>query len=493
MVVGEFTVSNISMEEDKRDEEQKQKNSTLDLEKFKADVEAIKQLAKQDIHACLEGLLNLEKTARLAEDITASKLSCSTILTVCYEAKDWKLLEENVVLLAKRRGQLKQVIQAFVRQAMGYVEQTPDKETKVSLIKTLQSVTEGKIFVEIERARLTRKLAAIREAEGNISEAAEILQEVAVETFGAMAKTEKIAFILEQVRLCLAKDDFIRAQILARKISPRAFKIKKGEAKGEIGIEGTAIEEADEGIPTLPELKLQYYQMMVQYHLHYNNYLEVCRSYRAIYEDEAVAADPSKWMPILKKVCWYAVLSPSYSTAEGSSSDVLTLVNTTMADKKLSDLPLLKQLLTTFTNPEIIRWGLFEAQFGQEMAAEPEVFAGELGAKHLEDLKLRVVEHNVLVLTKYYTRITTQRLAELLDLPQDKAEKALSDLVVAKAVSAKIDRPAGLVVIGKKQRPEDVLNTWSKNISKLLELVEKATQQIQKEAMVHKVTLSTAA
>jgi hypothetical protein len=36
------------------------------------------------------------------------------------------------------------------------------------------------IFVEIERARLTRKLAAIREAEGNINEAADTLQEVAV-------------------------------------------------------------------------------------------------------------------------------------------------------------------------------------------------------------------------------------------------------------------------------------------------------------------------
>lgn len=36
------------------------------------------------------------------------------------------------------------------------------------------------IFVEIERARLTRRLAAIKEAEGNISEAADILQEVAV-------------------------------------------------------------------------------------------------------------------------------------------------------------------------------------------------------------------------------------------------------------------------------------------------------------------------
>jgi hypothetical protein len=38
-----------------------------------------------------------------------------------------------------------QVIQAFVRQAMGYIEQTPDKHTKISLIKTLQTVTEGKV------------------------------------------------------------------------------------------------------------------------------------------------------------------------------------------------------------------------------------------------------------------------------------------------------------------------------------------------------------
>lgn len=38
-----------------------------------------------------------------------------------------------------------------------------------------------------------------------------------------------------QVRLCLDKQDFIRAQILSRKISPRAFVEKKGEAKGVSG------------------------------------------------------------------------------------------------------------------------------------------------------------------------------------------------------------------------------------------------------------------
>eukprot|EP00879_Flechtneria_rotunda_P000771 GHRR01000892.1.p1 GENE.GHRR01000892.1~~GHRR01000892.1.p1 ORF type:complete len:495 (+),score=198.91 GHRR01000892.1:353-1837(+) len=494
MSVGEFTVSNIHMDEDKREEQEKQRNSQLDLHKFQKDVEATVQLADQDkLAQSLEGLLNLEKTARVAEDVTASKLACSSILEVCYKAKQWKQLEEHIVLLSKCRGQLKQVIQAFVRQAMCYLDTLPDKETQASLIKTLQIVTEGKIFVEIERARLTRKLAAMKEAEGNIAEAADILQEVAVETFGAMAKTEKIAYILEQVRLCLAKKDYIRAQILARKISPRAFHKQQGDTKGEIGIEGTAIEAADEGIPSIGELKLRYYELMIQYHQHYHNYLEICRCYKAIYENEGMQQDAAKWVPVLKKICWYAVLAPTYSTEEGSSSDVTTLVATTAAYRQLGDLPLHKQLLSTFTNPEIVHWGLFEAQYGEEITAETEVFAGEYGPKRLEDLKLRVIEHNVLVVTKYYTRISITRLAELLDLTPDQAEKQLSELVVAKAVSATIDRPAGVVMIGKTQQPEDVLNSWSKNISKLLGLVEKATQQIQKEAMVHKVQLGAAA
>jgi hypothetical protein len=38
-----------------------------------------------------------------------------------------------------------QVVQAFVRQAMGYVDQAPDKETRVALIEALQTVTEGKV------------------------------------------------------------------------------------------------------------------------------------------------------------------------------------------------------------------------------------------------------------------------------------------------------------------------------------------------------------
>ena len=46
-------------------------------------------------------------------------------------------------LNAERGGM--QAIQSFVRQSMAYIPQTPDKETRIELIKTLQTVTEGKV------------------------------------------------------------------------------------------------------------------------------------------------------------------------------------------------------------------------------------------------------------------------------------------------------------------------------------------------------------
>jgi 26S proteasome regulatory subunit N5 len=135
---------------------------------------------------------------------------------------------------------------------------------------------------------------------------------------------------------------------------------------------------------------------------------------------------------------------------------------------------------------------VFEATFGAELDALPDVFGASAdgGPKRRADLQLRVVEHNALTVAKYYTRVTTARLAELLDLTPDAAEDALSKLVVAKAIAARIDRPAGVVTIGRPQAPEDVLNAWAANIGKLLSLVDAAAQQIQKEAMVHKVALA---
>lgn len=393
-------------------------------------------------------------------------------------------------MLSKRRGQLKQAVQDMVRQCMGFIDSSPDQTTKIEFIKTLQALTEGKIYVEIERARLTRHLAQMKEQEGNVAEAAEILQEVAVETFGAMAKTEKIAYILEQVRLCLERKDFVRAQILSRKISPRAFVTiaggKKSETTGEIGIEGTTIEAPAPGTPSIEELKLEYYALMVRYHAHQRDYLEMCRSYLAVLDTPSVEADPAKWGPALRKAAWYAVLAPRDSHQH-------TLLVSTAADRRLDDLPMYKALLAKFSGKEVLWWQTLSSEWAGEMDAMTDVFGAEAengaGASARADLRLRVIEHNVYTIAEYYSRISLQRLGQMLDLPTVEAEERLSELVTSRGLAAKVDRPSGIVRFGARKSSAETLNQWSGSITKLLTLVEKTCQQIQKESMVHKVPL----
>lgn len=74
-------------------------------------------------------------------------------------------LARQIHLLAKRRAQLKKTIQTAVQEAMLFLDATPDQATKLELIETLRTVAAGKIYVEIELARLTMTLAKIKEAQ----------------------------------------------------------------------------------------------------------------------------------------------------------------------------------------------------------------------------------------------------------------------------------------------------------------------------------------
>ncbi|KAK7269530.1 hypothetical protein RIF29_22261 [Crotalaria pallida] len=434
-----------------------------------------------NLDAAIEQLLHVEKQMRLAGDVAGTRKAATDILQLCFEARAWKTLNDQIVLLSKRRGQLKQAVTAMVQQAMQYIDETPDVETRIELIKTLNSVSAGKIYVEIERARLVKKLAKIKEEQGLIAEAADLMQEVAVETFGAMAKTEKIAFILEQVRLCLDRQDYVRAQILSRKISPRVFDADTSKEKRKPKEGDNVVEEPAADIPSLLELKRIYYELMIRYYSHNNDYLEICRCYKSIYEIPSVKENPSEWIPILRKICWYLVLAP-HDPMQSS------LLNSTLEDKNLSEIPNFKLLLKQIVTMEVIQWTTLWDTYKTEFENE-NISGKSLGEKAAEDLRQRIIEHNILVVSKYYARITLKRLAELLCLSVQEAEKHLSDMVVSKALVAKIDRPMGIVCFQTIKDSNDVLNSWAANLEKLLDLVEKSCHQIHKETMVHKAAL----
>ncbi|KJE98064.1 proteasome 26S non-ATPase subunit 12 [Capsaspora owczarzaki ATCC 30864] len=409
------------------------------------------------VNEAVDQLLALEKQTRVACDALSTGRVLVAIVSTLFKAKDLKSLNEQIIFLSKRRGLLKGAIAKMVQEASTYVEQISDMEQKLSLIETLRTVTAGKIYVEIERARLTRTLAQIREAEGKIGEAAEVLQELQVETFGSMDRKEKVDFILEQMRLCLAKQDFIRTQIISKKISPKFF-----------------------DNPDHQELRIRFNQLMIQVEQHDRDHMATSKLYRGIYATSAVQSDPAQWHAALQAAVLYLILAPF----DNEQSDLL---HRTQADKRLKQLPQLESLLKLFTTAELINWVDLEATYGAELRNGDVFAATEAGAQRWEDLKKRVIEHNIRVISKYYTRIDAARLAELLNLSVLESEKRLSELVVAKTVWARIDRPSGIVTFKEVKDPAERLNQWSRNIDSLMHLVDKTTHLIVKEEMVHRI------
>merc|ERR1719198_1061009 len=330
------------------------------------------------------------------------------------------------------------------------------KEKQQELIKTLNEVTEGKIFVEVEKARLTNILAKMKEDDGNIEEAANLMQEVQVETFGAMDRTEKTKYILNQMRLVLAKKDFVRTQIVSKKLNPKLL-------------------EADD----FQDLKVQYYEYMVQYWLHEEKFLDVSKSYLAIFNTPNVQADETKWKPALTAHALYLTLS----MYDNEQNDMLHKLDTVQA-KKLDKVPVFQNIVKIFLRKEIAAWPLAqEAEFKAHPVFQDKPHEG--GAARWDMLKKRIVQHNIKVISEYYEQIHSARLSELIGLSDKEAEAELSELVCSKFVFAKIDRPAGTIKFGKKMTYTDHLNGWSDSIGKMLDLVENSCHLIQKEQMVH--------
>ncbi|KAH0004274.1 PCI-domain-containing protein, partial [Aureobasidium melanogenum] len=468
------------------------KDYTTEVDKV---IPEAQDLAKSNVQGAIEKLLALEKQTRQASDLPSTSRLIVAIVTICKEAKDWPLLNEQIQLLSKKHGQLKQAITKMVQVSMDFIDDTPNLETKLSLIETLRTVTEGKIFVEVERARVTRILSNIKKSQGDITAATDILCELQVETFGSMTRREKTEFILEQVALCIEKGDWTQAGILSRKISTRYFARKPKKTAEQLEKERKEREEQEkkrgpDDAPVEPEddvtdLKLRYYEQQITLAKHDDKYLDACKHYRQVLDTEAVENNPEQLRAALQRIIYFIILAPY----DNEQSDLLHRIH---RDSRNSQIPHDAALLNLFTVPELMRWPAVAENYGPHLC-ETDIFdatentADPKAHKRWQDLRKRVIEHNVRVIAKYYTRIHFKRLTELLDLSEEETEKYISDLVVSKTIYAKIDRPARLVSFEKRRDADEVLNEWSGNMKSLLGHLERIDHLITKEEMMARI------
>ena len=141
-----------------------------------AKVPQAQQLAESgQLQEALALLLALEKKCRVHNDNPSLVKVCETALTLCHShdnSATGEVLLSTLQTLSTRRSQKTAAVQALVQTALPWCVEVPYtplpvtnevEETKRNeLVKALLDITIGKIFLERERAQLTRALATIK-------------------------------------------------------------------------------------------------------------------------------------------------------------------------------------------------------------------------------------------------------------------------------------------------------------------------------------------
>ncbi|GMM28566.1 proteasome regulatory particle lid subunit [Martiniozyma asiatica (nom. inval.)] len=417
----------------------------------------IDQLAKSDYKSALDKLLLLEKQTRQASDLASSKKVMVKLVDLLTEKRDWDLLDEQIAPLSKKHGQFKESIQILVQEVISKLDKIIDLDVKLKLIDTIRTVTENKIYVEIERARTTKILSDILLNEKkDLDKACETLNELQVETYGSMEMDEKITFILDQMTLNNKKGDFQFSKILSRKILLRV-------------------------LDKYADHKLRYYELMIQIALFEDDYMNIVKYYLNIYNIPKINGDSTESLKILNQIVLFIILTP-YSNLQND------LISRIKIDKNLIKLPLEQSLIKSFTTQELINWKAFENQIISQLE-KLDAFntSTEKGKIHSADLKQRIIEFNLRIISKYYSSIKIDRLCELIQLDQLQTEMTIIEMVSKGELYAKINRPMKIVKFTKPKNENQLLNEWSGNIDKLLESIESIEHLINKEEMLHAV------
>ncbi len=179
-----------------------------------------------------------------------------------------------------------------------------------------------------------------------------------------MEKREKTDFILEQVRLCMLKGDYTRAQIISKKINVKFFEHVDNQ-----------------------DLKKRYYDLMIAHALHGEDFYNTCKFYVSIFNTDSIQEDSKKWKEVLQNAVLFVILSPF----DNEQSDMIHRLNSQV---KLEQLPLYKEFLKCFITNELIKWARLEEIYAHDLKATF-VFSSktEDGIKRYSVLHKRVIEH----------------------------------------------------------------------------------------------------
>lgn len=171
------------------------------------------------------------------------------------------------------------------------------------------------------------------------------------------------------MRLCLAKQDYVRTQIISKKINIKFF---------------------DD--PDQQDLKFKYYGLMIRLDQD-SSFLKTSRHFQAVVDSDVISGSPDR----RQKMMTYAVLYNILAPYDNEQQDMMLNLS---KNKMLDEISTYKEILRLFMCKELINFETFESTFGKELL-QFDVFNQETahGKKCWVELKNRLIEHVSCVFT----------------------------------------------------------------------------------------------
>lgn len=428
-------------------------------------IEAIKVRSQTSFNDAIDELYQLEKKYRTAGDAISIGRVLVAVVQLFFGSSKLIELNENILMFAmKKHLQSEQAIGEMIRECCKFSDQMTDRAQKLKLLETLRLVTNGKLYSEMERAKICKDLAVMRKEDGQIGKAIEVLEELKIDTITSLNRKDRVEIILELMELLVETKEFVKCLIVAKKINKQH------------------LDQTTEYEP----LKTKFYQLMITIDQH-ENYLNTSRHYQAIVSTSAVESNCDERKKVLALAIVYCVLSPF----DNEKSDMMARL---YKHKFIDEVPLYKELLKEFTTIELINWYSMKAKFKEELM-KLGIFdvTHQEGLKCWKDFRTATIEHNIKVFATYYERAYLSHMSEFLDINVDETEKHLCNLIINKSIKAKIDRLTGIVSFNQKHftcdnihrqthlQQDNILKDWLHQISTLMDVIDSTTHLINKQ------------
>ena len=131
------------------------------------------------------------------------------------------------------------------------------------------------------------------------------------------------------MRLCLAKKDFIRTQIISKKISVKFF-----EEKDTHDLKLKYYKYALQQIQSLAQIMkyIHKFRLMIEVDQHEESFLSICKHYRAMYNTDVIQTNEADRRMMMQHAILYLLLSPF----DNEQSD---LTHRFLQEKVLDEIP----------------------------------------------------------------------------------------------------------------------------------------------------------